>query len=697
VGTPRWVALALAAAVIAGVAASSTSFVARGATTPPWMRSGLPPAQRADLLLAAMTTPEKIAMLHGVGWTTAGSGAYAGRIPANARLGIPEIRLQDGPAGVGNGFTGVTAFPAPLARAASWNVDTERAVASAIGAEQAAKGVDVALGPTVNLARVPQWGRTHESFGEDPTLTSAMAVASVAGIQSQGVLAVVKHFAAYNQETSRMTGSAGVSERALQELYLPAFRAAVQRGGAAGVMTAYNQVNGTWASENRSLLETLKTSWGFGGFVVSDWGGVHSTEAAANAGLDVEMPDGDWFGKSLAGAVAAGGVSQARLDDMTRRVLTQLFRFGLFDRARRGDATTPASTPEHRAVARAAETDGTVLLKNSGGVLPLARPRSIAVIGRPGTDPAAVGCGSAHVDGGPLVSPAAGLAARAGAGVVRTEPGDDRTRAAAAARAADVAVVVVRDGGCEGVDRPDLALPDGQDALVDAVAAANPRTVVVLQTQGPVLMPWIGRVAAVVEMWYGGEQGGNALASVLFGDVDPGGRLPMTFPADAWQVPAATPLQYPGVDGRAMYSEDLDIGYRHYDRAGFVPLFAFGYGQSYTTFAYRDLQLSAAPGGHVVATFVVRNTGTRAGTDVAQLYISHPALDGEPPRVLAGFRKVALAPGRETTVRIDVDPASLAHWDSMSHSWSTTTGRYGVSVGRSSAELPLTGTIDVGG
>jgi beta-glucosidase len=692
-----WVTAVALAALIAGATASSTTLVARAAPPPPpWMRAGLSPAQRADLLVAAMTDAEKIGIVHGVGWTTAGTGAYAGRIPANTRLGIPEIRLQDGPAGVGNGFTGVTAFPAPLARAASWNVDTERAVASAIGAEQATKGVDVALAPTVNLARVPQWGREFESFGEDPKLTSEMAVASVSGIQSQGVLAVVKHLAAYNQEANRMTGSADVSERTLQELYLPAFRAAVQRGGAAGVVAAYNQVNGTWASENAYLLQTLKRSWGFGGFVVSDWSGVHSTEASANAGLDVEMPNGDWFGRSLAGAVAAGRVSHARLDDMARRLLTQLFRFGVFDRARRGEATTPASTPEHRAVARAAATDGTVLLKNAGGVLPLAAPRSIAVIGRPGSDPSAVGCGSARVDGAPPVSPAAGLAARAGAGVVRTDPGDDRARAAAVARAADVAVVVVRDGGCEGTDRPDLVLPDGQDALVDAVAAANPRTVVVLQTQGPVLMPWIAHVPAVVEMWYGGEQGGNALASVLYGDVDPGGRLPVTFPADAWQVPAATPVQYPGVNQRAAYTEGLFIGYRHYDQARLVPLFAFGYGQSYTTFAYRDLRLSAAPRGHVVATFVVRNTGRRAGTDVAQLYVAHPAVDGEPPHALAGFRKVALAPGKETAVSIDIDPSALAHWDSTSRSWTTTPGAYGVFVGRSSADLPLTGTINVG-
>lgn len=697
----RAVGIALAAVLLAaGTTSARLATRARAAPPPPaWMRTDLTPHQRAELLLAAMTTDEKIAMVHGAGWKPAGAGAYASTIPGNARLGIPEIRLADGPGGVGNGLDNVTAFPVPLARAASWNLDTERAVAAAIGAEHARKGVDIALAPTVNLVRVPEWGRAAESFGEDPALTSAMAVASISGIQSRGVLAVVKHLAAYNQETDRMTVSVEVSDRALHELYLPAFRAAVQRAGVAGVMAAYNKVGGTWASENPELLQTVKDRWGFGGFVVSDWSGTHSTVAAATAGLDLEMPQGDFFGEPLARAVTDGAVTRERLDDMVRRLLVQLFRFGVFDRARRGDASTPASTPQHVDIARAAATDGTVLLKNELGVLPLAGARSVAVIGRPAASPAAVGCGSAAVNGARPVSPVDGITRRATrAGIaVRYEGGDDRRRAAAAAAAVDVAVVVVRDRGCETEDRADLALPDDQDSLIDAVAAANPRTVVVLQTQGAVVMPWADRVAAIVETWYAGQEGGNALAAVLFGDVDPGGRLPLTFPAESWQVPAATPAQYPGVNGHAAYAEDLGVGYRHYDRSGLNPRFVFGHGLSYTTFAYRDLRVTPVDGGKRYAvTFVVENTGRRAGTDVAQVYVSHPPAAGEPPKVLVAFRKVALAPGAQTSVRLDVDAAALAYWDPTADDWRLASGTYTFLVGRSSGDLPLRAAVTVG-
>jgi beta-glucosidase len=543
------------------------------------------------------------------------------------------------------------------------------------------------------------------------------------------VIATVKHYALNNQEANRMTESSDADERTLHEIYLPAFEAAVMRGGVGAVMCSYNRVNGVYACENPTLLDDiLKREFGFSGWVMSDWGGQHSTVESANAGLDQEMEvanNGQYFGDALKQAVADHKVSMTRVDDMVFRIVYSMFRVGVFDHppaAQPQSDATVVSTPEHQALARRMSEASTVLLKNKGDLLPLDQPgKTVAVIGGPANPVGAHfgrgGGGSSQVFGEPrTVSPLEGITQQAAAKGDRVlyADGTAQADAVAAATAADVAVVFAATGDSEGADRPDLSLRytpctlfgcspvsgADQDAIIAAVAAANPRTVVVLETGGPVVMPWITGVASLLEAWFPGQEGGNAIASILFGESNPSGKLPQTFPASEKDLPTAgSPEQYPGVNDakgvpRAKYSERLLVGYRWYDAKGIKPLFPFGFGLSYTTFRYSALSVRRRTEG-AVASFTLTNTGRRAGAEVAQLYVADPQAAGEPPKQLKGYRKVSLGPGQSTQVSIPLDRRAFAHWQTARHGWVVTPGRYDVMVGGSSRDLPLHGAVQV--
>nr|WP_260408393.1 beta-glucosidase [Planomonospora venezuelensis] len=613
-----------------------------------------------------------------------------GRVKAVPRLGIPELRMHDGPHGVSD-VEGVTAFPAPITLAATWDPALARRFGAALGAEARGKGVNVHLAPAVDILRVPQSGRVWESFGEDPHLTSALAAQEVRGIRSRHVIPTVKHYVGNNQETDRMLVDARIDERTLREIYYPPFEAAVE-AGAGAVMCAYNRVNGAYACENRrTLTEDLKESMGFTGWVMSDWLATRSGQKAARAGLDQAMPDDPLFSANLRLGLAAGTFPRARLDDMARRVLTPMIADGLFE-TRYGSPGREVRTAAHTALAREIAVSGTTLLKNRDGLLPLPKNTgSIAVIGTAAHDDVRItSAGSGRVLPPYVVTPYEGVEDRSGGAVTYT-PGDGDgaagLRAAAdAAREADVAVVVVGLVTEEGKDRKDLRLPGNMDELVETVAAANPDTVVVLTSPAQVLMPWAGKVKAVVSSFLGGQELGNALAAVLFGDADPGGRLPMTVARRASDYPAGTRRQFPGVGLRQVYSEGLRVGYRHFDATGTEPLFPFGHGLSYTAFSYRGLSVSGS-----TVRVTVRNTGSRPGVAVPQLYLQFPGGAGEPPRQLRGFAKVRLAPGEAATVTFRLPERAFQIW--RGGRWTTVPGRYTVHVGASSRDLPLRGTI----
>jgi beta-glucosidase len=687
----RYPALVTAAAAVATVAALGVS--ARAATG-----KAPTPEDRARAIVAKMTLDEKIGQLHGIHTTT----QYR-VIPAIPRLGVPQLGLTNGPAGVStSGVTQppATALPAPIALAASFDVRQADAYGDLLGKETLDIGRNVLEGPTVNMARVPVGGRNFESFGEDPYLAGQMAVHDITAIQNNGVIANVKHYIANNQEANRFSINEAIDERTMREIYLPAFEAAVKDGHAGSAMCAYPRINGTFNCENGLLLnQILKKEWGFDGFVFSDFGAVHSTAASANNGLDAEFPTGKFFGSALKTAVQNGTVKVATIDAMLVRRYATMIRFGIFDRPA---TTKPIPASADGRIARHLAEEGMVLLKNSpvGGkpVLPLSaagRGRIVLI----GTDAAVTGGGgSSHVKPLYTVKPSTGLRSRAGSGVTVTgNDGTSTSSAAAAARGADVAVVMVQDSESEGHDRPNLSLPGGQDALVSAVAAANPRTVVVSKTGSPILMPWVNQVAAILQAWYPGEEDGNAVADVLFGAFNPSARLPVTFPRRESDVPANTPAQYPGVNGTAHYSEGIFIGYRHYDANHIAPLFPFGYGLSYSTFSYANLKITPGAGATATVEVDVTNTGTKTGGEIAQVYVGSPATASVPeaPDELAGFQKVVLTPGQTAHVTLPLNARSFSHWDTASHGWKVTGGRYRILVGGGSRNLPLTGNLQL--
>ena len=666
--------------------------------------------QKVDVIVARMTLDEKIQMVHGERLT-----GFIGYVPAIPRLGIPELTLTDGPAGIRHGPG--TAFPAPVALAASWDRALAESYGAAMGAEAKAKGQNILLAPMVNIVRVPEGGRNFETFGEDPYLTAQIATADIRGIQSQGVIAEVKHYAANNQEKQRLTVSAEVDERTLREIYLPAFEAAIKEARVGSVMAAYNKVDGTYSSENTHLLkDILKDEWGFEGFVVSDWRATHSTVAAANNGLDMEMPTGEFFGAKLSEAVKAGQVSEETLNDKVRRILRMMMRFGFFDRP---PAAGPIDYNAQAQIGRRVAEAGVVLLKNEGSMLPLDLNglKSIAIIGPYADRATSGGGGSARMSPLYTISPLGAITQRVGGKVdvrfVRFVPGNDLSKsdppttgaaligdAAKVAKSCDLAIVFARDFETEGDDRASIDLPDEQDQMIAAVLGANKRTIVVLNTGSIVLLnKWADSAPAIIQAWYPGQDDGSVIADVLFGIVNPSGKLPLTFPRARQDVAVSSPEQYPGVSGKGHYSEGIFIGYRHFDKRKIDPIFPFGHGLSYTTFAYSNLKISRTQikaSEPLTVELLLKNTGRRPGAEVVQLYIQDVEASVERPvKELKGFEKVLLKPGQSQAVKFVLNSRSLAFYDPPQKRWVVEPGQFRVMVGSSSRDIKLTTTFSV--
>jgi beta-glucosidase len=668
--------------------------------------------QRARAIVSRMTLDEKIQELHGVTRTPTEARVVAG-IP---RLAIPPLRITNGPAGVGNGGPGhegpATALPAPISLAATWDPELAWLYGKIQGVEARDLANDLLEAPDINIARTPQGGRTFESFGEDPYLAGRISVANIRGIQNQHVIANVKHYAANNQEEGRHNMNETIDERALREIYLPAFEASVKEGPSASVMCAYPAVNGAYSCESEFLLkQVLRREWGFQGFVTPDYLAVHNMERAVAAGLDVDAlrgEEGFFAAKYLKPAIESGKVPIPVVDDMLIRRFRTMMELGVWD-----NPATLQPIPEKQDGAdalRIAERS-MVLLKNQGGILPLdpSSLHSIALIGPYAAKASTGGGGSSSVRAIYTVAPAQGLQTRLGPKVaIQLLDGSDLAKAAEAAKSAGVAIVMVGDHESEGHDH-EIALSGNQDRLVEAVAAANPRTVVVLKDGSAVLMPWLDQVPAILDAWYPGEEDGNAVAAVLFGDVNPSGKLPLTFPRRASDTACPAPAQYPGdakVDGYdrvAHYTEGIFVGYRWFDAKPVEPLFPFGYGLSYTTFSFRKLSVSSRrfspdnPAETLGVDFDVTNTGKREGAEVAQLYIGKPSSSAvpEPPKELAGFQKVDLQPGQTRHVHLTLDARSFSHWDSGTHSWKIGPGTYRIMIGASSRDIRLTSQVTV--
>jgi beta-glucosidase len=728
--------LSLIAAVVSSAARASES-EARGRCNDqrPWCDTTLDPDRRAGLLVDAMTLDERLALLAGT--QTPNFNARMAGVP---RLGFPGFLIADGPAGISrpDDGTGLTqparsealALPAPIALAASFDTAAARRYGATAAAEARDRGVDILLGPAMDLVRTPLAGRGFETVsGEDPLLGARLGAAWIRGAQARGVVATAKHYVAYNQETDRYgpgAVNAVVDERTLRELYLPAFEAAVD-AGVGTVMSSYNRINGRYADESHRLLrEILKREWGFRGAVISDFSlGTHGTTSSLRAGLDVELPGADLFAAAkVRAAIAAGRLRTADVDGAVRRILRTLFAFGVPDRAAFANSGPRATPAARRSAARELAERGIVLLRNRARALPLdggRRLRSLAVIGSAASLYESGG-GSSNVSPPASVTPLEGLVRRAGGGVRVRAAGDDPAAAAEAARGADAAVVVLADDSSEFEDKTGISLADGDpactgagfgacgaapvgehEALVRAVAAANPRTIVVLETGGPVLLPWADDVEAIVEAWYPGQQGGDAIARVLFGDADPAGRLPQTFPRRIEDLAVRSAAQYPGVRApgeafpTARYSERLEVGYRHADARGLRPAYPFGHGLSYTSFAFRDLRVTRSSDGGLRASVVIANTGRRPGDAAPQLYLGVPDRPGvpQPPRRLAAFARVALRPGAVRRVAFRLNRRALSSWDVRRDRWAVVRGCHLVGVGASSGDLRVVRRVPV--
>ena len=708
----------------------------------PYKNAKLPVDKRVADLLNRMTLEEKAKMLSGSGWMESA--------PIE-RLGIPAIKMTDGPMGVRSwaGSSAITnaastskvettSFPSGVTMAATWDTDLVQREGQAIGQEVKAWGRDMILGPTVNINRQPLWGRNFEGYGEDPYLTSRLGVAYIKGVQSEGVIPSVKHFAVNNEEYERHRVNVTIDERTLHEIYLPAFKAAVQEADVWNVMSAYNKLNGVHCGENMYLLtDVLKKEFAFKGFVVSDWGSTYSTAPTVNAGMDMEMPGGPPMQKWIANPrtqesgngdgwlvqekvldeVKAGHITEATINDNVERILRVIFLSGIFDHPHTGGGEV--DTPDQRAVALQGATEGIVLLKNEGGLLPLdtAKIHSIAVIGPNAAVARTGGGGSSLVRPKYSIAPLDGIKRRAGSalqvtyalgvGMEGEDPAQDTAdarekalkEAADAAAKADVAIVVVGRYNkleSEGFDVRTMDLPAGQDELIAAVEQANPHTIVVLNTGDPVTMTkWIDRTPVLLDMWYGGQEGGHALASVLFGDANPSGKLPVTLPKKFEDSPAAA--NYPGKDLEVNYAEGLYVGYRYFDTKNVEPQFPFGFGLSYTTFEYSGLKVTPGKAGGKEPTQVslkVRNSGQRAGAEVVELYVhdGHSKID-RPVHELKGFQRVELKPGETKTVQFTLDRAALSYWNPATKAWQADPGTFEVQVGTSSRDVRLKASL----
>ena len=716
--------LGLALAVLLATPATAAAVGRCGAH--PWCNVQLSPITRADLVLAQMTTAEKVAMLGGVdflGGVQSAPNTHTGIEMGVPRLDVPTVYYTDGPLGPRQGPS--TGMPAPLGLAATFSPAMASLYGGVVGNEARDKGNDVVYGPTVNIMRMPLGGRTYEAYGEDPFLVAQTATAWIEGLQAQGVLADIKHYAENNQEGEDPTGllnqpgaplgvgllgsryveNSIVDDRTLHEIELYAFQQAIARAHPATVMCSYNMVNGTYACENGHLLETvLRGAFGFNGYVLADYGAAHDVIASLNNGLDFEpWPPAAYQPLEVDAALLTGLVSMTTLDDRIRNVLQTWFRYGVFDRAAYRNDDAQIDKPLHALAARRIEQQAVTLLTNTHRLLPLnrGRLRRIAVIGKPATT-FVTGGGSGNVTPFQFTGVLDGIRADAGPGVkVTYDDGSNVSAAATDARAADVAVVVASDYYTEGADRSCLTLEcpsnnGNQDGLIEQVAQANPRTVVVLESGGPDLTPWRGQVGALLEAWYPGGPGGQAVADVLFGKADPGGRLPVTFPATADQSPTAGNLSsYPGIANQVTYNEGVLVGYRWYDTKGEQPAFPFGYGLSYTRFRFNKLRVRRVGHDRYRVTLEIANAGKRRGWAVAELYVGIPGSPGlvEPPRQLKGFAKVTLGPRRRRTVTVTLDASSFSYWDSASQSWRVAPGCDAIMVGSSSRDLPLRRTI----
>jgi beta-glucosidase len=690
---------------------------AQSSTERPWMNRSLSAEKRTDLLLREMTLDEKITLMHGVtaptGDVASGNQSvvppkgYVGYVPAIPRLGIPALRLADGRAGVGNAARDVTLLPAPIAAASSWDPELLNEFGRVLGQEQWGKGTNVALGPSIDVVRVPEWGRTFESYGEDPYFNGRMAAAEIKGIQSQGPIADANMYLTMNQESDRFRADSVVDEKTLQEIYLPPFEASVRDGHVGTFMCAYVKTNGVYSCENADILERmLREQLKFDGWVMSDWGATHSTVDSAIHGLDQQMPDDTFYGAALKSAVQAGQVNTSTIDEHARRILVPMFRQGLFDKTQTATWESNVRSPQHDAFSRKVAQEGTILLKNDRSILPLHADASIAVFGAAGSiAPKAEGGGSSAVIAPYIVSPLDGIRKDADAGVqVSYADGSDLAAASKMAGDAQIAIVFVHTDETEGDDRPNLELPGNQDQLITAVAGANQRTIVVLDTGGPVLMPWVNEVSGVIEAWYPGQEDGNAIAAILYGDVNPAAKLPLSFPRAANEIPTSQKEQWPGVGGHSLYSEHLNVGYRWYDATNTQPLFPFGFGLSYTTFRLSHLAVEPAKlelkSGEVTGKVLVRvevtNTGNRKGAEVVQAYVGQPAANNEPPHQLRAFAKVQLEPGETKPVSLTLDERSFSGFDPSQHRWVSPQGTYEIFIGTSSRDLPLHSRITIG-
>nr|WP_284054842.1 beta-glucosidase [Stakelama marina] len=696
-----------------------------------------------------MTLDQKIALVHGLfppmaqGKTQNELIPSAGHIDGIPELGVPLVRETDASLGVANQVEQrkgdvATALPSGLATAATFDPDIAHEGGMMIGAEARAKRFNVMLAGGVNLTRDPWNGRNFEYLGEDPLLAGDMAGAHIAGIQSNRITSTIKHYALNSQETGRTVVDARIGEAALRESDLLAFEIAIEKGQPGSVMCAYNKVNGDYACENHHLLtDVLRTDWGYKGWVMSDWGAVHSTVKAANAGLDQEsgqeLDKSVFFGAALKQAVEAGTVPETRLDQMVTRYLTGLIETGAYDTPVPEHAQ-PIPYGVHADVAQRAAEAGIVLLKNEGGILPLAdTAKRIVLIGGHADVGVLSGGGSSQVrsvGGAPIEIPLKSGAAASFARVtyhassplkalreaapnadIRYIDGSDPAAAARAARDADIAIVFATQWTTEAEDAPNLSLPRDQDALIAAVAEAQPHTVAVLETGGPVLMPWIGQVPAIVQAWYPGQRGGQAIANILTGKVNPSGRLPITFPESAAQAPRPSPVgldRLNALEAQAAanpadasdyqlksfpvdYVEGSDVGYRWYEKKDETPLFSFGYGLSYTQFAYRN---PVVTGGKTLSvSFDVVNTGERAGSDVPQIYVAK-AGSGTPMR-LAAFRRVTLQPGETRHVTLTAEPRIVADYDTDLPGWRIAGGEYRVALARNATDRKMVFTTQL--
>lgn len=688
---------------------------------PLYLDTSQPIDARVEDLLKRMTLEEKVAVVH------ADNRFSTAAIP---RLGIPQRQLSDGPHGVREETVGRDAsqavgrtddfasyMPALIGLAATWNTDLGRAYGKVLGEEARQRGKQIMLAPGMNIMRTPLNGRNFEYLGEDPFLASRLAVDYIRAMQAEEVAACAKHFIANDQEWERFTINVEIDERALREIYLPPFESSVKEAGVLSVMSAYNKFRGQYCSENEYLLnKILKDEWGFKGLVVSDWNAVHSTRETVLAGLDLEMGtvgrpfDEFYLARPFLEGVRKNEYPLPVLDEMVRRNLRVMFMTRAID----GHSSPGAiNTKEHQAVARRVAEESFVLLKDEGNALPLDpnKVKSVAVIGENAVRLQAYGGGSSRIKAFYEVTPLQGILRRIGdkANVsfsVGYGEKSDEDLTARAVRAASQADVVIYVGGLnhslgldsEAADRKDMKLPFGQDELIGRIVEANPRTIVVLLGGGPVeLGPWLSRVPAVLQAWYPGMEGGNALAAVLFGDVNPSGKLPCTFPKQLADSPAHALGAYPGKDGTVRYEEGLLVGYRWFDTKKLEPLFPFGHGLSYTRFEYSGLKLvegKDAKSPALAVEFEVANAGAREGAEVAQVYVRDVESSlPRPFKELKGFRKVQLKPGEKQTVSIPLARNAFAFYDPGRRGWLAEKGDFRIMVGGSSRDIRLEGNF----